>query len=99
MKPLVLTGWLMPEFTEPEFADLALSFFFRFGWGPLPSPDELATYLGPGTQMSHPGITGRTLRPGGTGAETGAAGMPAWPNSVSNTKPSNYGSTCGRVRN
>ena len=49
MKPLVLTGWLMPEFTEPEFADLALSFFFRFGWGPLPSPDELATYLGPAT--------------------------------------------------
>ncbi|MBR1247151.1 hypothetical protein JQ609_09420 [Bradyrhizobium sp. AUGA SZCCT0169] len=49
MKSLILTGWLSPEFTEPEFADLALSFFFRFGWGPLPSPDELATYLGPRT--------------------------------------------------
>ena len=49
MKRLILTGWLMREFTNSEFADLALSFFFRFGWGPLPPPDELATYLGPRT--------------------------------------------------
>jgi hypothetical protein len=49
MKPLILTGWLVPEFTKPEFADLAVDFFFRFGWGELPSPDELATYLGPRT--------------------------------------------------
>jgi hypothetical protein len=49
MKPLILTGRPTPEFTETEFADIALNFFFRFGWGPLPSPDELATYLGPGT--------------------------------------------------
>jgi hypothetical protein len=49
MKPLILTGWSIPEFNEPEFADLAVEFFFRFGWGELPSPDELATYLGPRT--------------------------------------------------
>jgi len=49
MKPLILTGWSIPEFDEPEFADLTVNFIFRFGWGPLPSPDELATYLGPGT--------------------------------------------------
>jgi hypothetical protein len=49
MKPLILTGWSIPEFTNSEFADLAVNFFFRFGWGPLPSPAELATYLGPGT--------------------------------------------------
>jgi hypothetical protein len=49
MKSLILTGWLMPEFTEPKFADLAVNFFFRFGWGPLPSPDDFATYLGPRT--------------------------------------------------
>jgi hypothetical protein len=49
MKPLILTGWSIPEFNEPEFADLTVNFIFRFGWGPLPSPDELATYLGPGT--------------------------------------------------
>jgi hypothetical protein len=49
MKPLILTSWLVREFTESEFADLAVSFFFRFGWGQLPSPDELRAYLGPHT--------------------------------------------------
>jgi hypothetical protein len=49
MKPLILTGWSIPEFNEPEFADLAVEFVFRFDWGELPSRDELATYLGPGT--------------------------------------------------
>ena len=49
MKPLILTGCSVPEFDEPEFADLTVNFIFRFGWGPLPSRDELATYLGPGT--------------------------------------------------
>jgi hypothetical protein len=55
MRPLILTGWLLPEFTKSEFADLAVDFFFRFGWGPLPSPDELATYLGPRTPDLAPG--------------------------------------------
>jgi hypothetical protein len=49
MKRLILTGWLMREFIKSEFADLAVDFFFRFGWGPLPPPDELAAYLGPRT--------------------------------------------------
>ena len=47
MKRLILTSCLMPEFTKSDFADLAVDFFFRFVWGPLPSPDELATYLVP----------------------------------------------------
>ena len=55
MKPLILTARLAPEFTESEFADLAVDFFFRFGWGSLPSPDELATYLGPYTPDVQPG--------------------------------------------
>jgi hypothetical protein len=55
MKPLILTGRLAPEFTKSEFADLAVDFFFRFGWGSLPSPDELATYLGPYTPDVQPG--------------------------------------------
>lgn len=49
MKPLILTDQPTREFTDPEFADLTVCFIFRFGWGPLPSTDELATYLGPGT--------------------------------------------------
>ena len=55
MKPLILTGWLAPDFTKSEFADLAVDFFFRFGWGSLPSPDELAIYLGPHTPDVQPG--------------------------------------------
>lgn len=55
MKPLILTGFSIREFTESDFADLAVDFFFRFIWGPLPSPDELAIYLGPRTSGPAPG--------------------------------------------
>jgi len=47
MKRLVLTGFSMPEFIKKDFADLEVHFFHRFIWGPLPSEDELAAYLGP----------------------------------------------------
>jgi hypothetical protein len=30
---LILTGWLIPDFTESGFADLAVVSFFRFVWG------------------------------------------------------------------
>jgi hypothetical protein len=33
MKPLILTGWLVPEFTKPEFADLAVDFFLSLRLG------------------------------------------------------------------
>jgi hypothetical protein len=49
MKRLILTSWLAREFVESDLADLAVYFPFRFVWGELPSPDELATYLGAGT--------------------------------------------------
>ncbi|MEH2625806.1 hypothetical protein V1292_003861 [Bradyrhizobium sp. AZCC 1719] len=50
MKPLILTGWLLPDFLKNDFADLALDLaFFDFIWGPQPSPDELAAHLGPRT--------------------------------------------------
>ncbi|SDR88547.1 hypothetical protein [Bradyrhizobium canariense] len=49
MKPLVLTGWPIPGFIEADLGDLAVNFFFRFVWGQLPSPDELAAYFGPRT--------------------------------------------------
>jgi hypothetical protein len=47
MKPLVLTGWLMSDFIKSDFADLAVTFFHRFVWGPLPPAAELRAYLGP----------------------------------------------------
>jgi hypothetical protein len=46
MKPLILTGWYTSEFTRLGLADLVVNFPVRFVWGPLPSPDELAGYLG-----------------------------------------------------
>jgi hypothetical protein len=46
VKPLVLTGWLIPDFIKSDFADLAVQFPFHFVWGQLPSPDELAFHLG-----------------------------------------------------
>jgi hypothetical protein len=49
MKPLILTGWLLQDFIESGTADLAISPYFRFVWGQLPSVDELAAYLGPRT--------------------------------------------------
>jgi hypothetical protein len=48
MKPLVLTGWMTPEFMKDGFADNVLNLaFFRFIWGPQPSLDTVASYLGP----------------------------------------------------
>jgi hypothetical protein len=47
MKPLILTGWLLPDFMRPNVADLAVFLYFKFAWGPLPSADELAAYFDP----------------------------------------------------
>jgi hypothetical protein len=59
MKRLILAGCPIPEFTKSDFADLAVDFFFRFVWGELPSPDELATYLGARTPRSIAGGAAR----------------------------------------
>jgi hypothetical protein len=55
MTRLILTGSLIPEFIKPDFADLAVIFSFRFVWGPLPSSDEVAAYLGPRAPDHAPG--------------------------------------------
>lgn len=48
MKPLILTGHMMREFMEDGLADIAIDpAFFRFVWGPQPSPDQIESYLGP----------------------------------------------------
>lgn len=59
MAPLILTSSSGACLMDSGLADLVVSFSFRFVWGPLPSPDELATYLaarsdkhGPGTHWS-----------------------------------------------
>ena len=59
MTPLILTSMAGSSLMLSGLADLVLPISFRFVWGPLPSPDELATYLatrsdkhGPGTHWS-----------------------------------------------
>ncbi|MDE2330156.1 MAG: hypothetical protein KGK16_05170 [Bradyrhizobium sp.] len=54
MKPLILTCFLIPEFLQPNLADIAIFPYFEFVGEPLPSPDELAAYLGSRTSSGGP---------------------------------------------
>lgn len=55
MKPLILTSESGTQFMRSDLADLAIGFCFRFVWGPLPSPEELATYLAARSDKHGPG--------------------------------------------
>src|ERR1700692_4625027 len=59
MTRLILTGESGTSLFRSGRADVVIPFSFRFVWGPLPSPGELATYVatrsdehGPGTHWS-----------------------------------------------
>jgi hypothetical protein len=45
MTRLILTSLSGADLIRSDLADVVVFFPFRFVWGPLPSPDELATYL------------------------------------------------------
>jgi hypothetical protein len=45
MTRLILTSPSGLGLERSDLADIVIPFSFRFVWGPLPSPDELATYL------------------------------------------------------
>ena len=85
---------------EHGLADLVLDLaFFDFVWGPQPSSDQLADIwaLAPIiTSGSREPDIGRTGNANDASAESIA--IEAWLNFASNTKPSSYGSTCGRTR-
>ena len=55
MTRLILTSESGTPFTHSDFADLAIIFTYRFVWGPLPSPDELASYLAARSDRHAPG--------------------------------------------
>jgi hypothetical protein len=68
MTRLILTSQSGLNLMQSGLADVVVPFTFRFVWGPLPSPDELATYLaarsdqhGPGSHWSD--YVGRCLKP------------------------------------
>ncbi len=46
MKRLILAGWSGASLERLDFAEVVITFTFRFVSGPLPSPDELAAYVG-----------------------------------------------------
>ena len=45
MTRLILTSRSGAGLMLLDLADIVIFFSFRFVWGPLPSPDELATYV------------------------------------------------------
>src|ERR1700730_13196599 len=55
MTRLILTGESGSSLMHSDLADIAIVFPFRFVSGPLPSPDELATYLAAGSDKHGPG--------------------------------------------
>ena len=99
MKPLVLTGWLIHEFIDTNFADLAVHFPFRFVWGQLPSQDELAAYLGPGTPDHGPGSHWSDFAFRWDRSKSRDDRDLGWSSSVNAMKPSNCGSTRVRMLN
>jgi hypothetical protein len=55
MKRLILTGQSSVNLILTDLADLVIFFPVRFVGGPLPSPDELASYLGARSDDPRPG--------------------------------------------
>ena len=51
----ILTGESGVSLERSDLADVVIPFFFRFVRGPLPSPDELATYLAARSDNHAPG--------------------------------------------
>jgi hypothetical protein len=47
MKPLILTSSSGFTLSRTGLADVVIPFSFKFEWGQLPSPNELAAFLGP----------------------------------------------------
>jgi hypothetical protein len=55
MTRLILTSSAGSSLIREDFADAVVFFTFRFVWGPLPSPDELAAYLATPRDQRAPG--------------------------------------------
>jgi hypothetical protein len=55
MKRLIFTSLSGFELERSGLADIVIPFVFRFVWGPLPSPDKLATYVARRSDKHGPG--------------------------------------------
>jgi hypothetical protein len=45
MKRLILTGWAGASLEKTGLADVTVFFMFKFGWGELPTPQKLTSFL------------------------------------------------------
>jgi hypothetical protein len=88
MKPLVLTCFLLKDFTQPNVADLAVFIYFQFAWGPLPSTDELAAYFDPLPPDDDPRSDAHwsDFASRWNQRKTEATEISPWPNSASSTR-------------
>jgi hypothetical protein len=55
MTRLILTSLSGLDLARSDLADVVIFFSFRLVWGPLPSPDELATYVAARSDKHAPG--------------------------------------------
>jgi hypothetical protein len=55
MKRLILTSSFGLDLMGSGLAEVGIPFVFRFVWGPLPSPDELAAYVAARSETHRPG--------------------------------------------
>jgi hypothetical protein len=55
MKRLILTSTPSLDLVNSGLAEVVIYFTFRFVWGPLPSPDELAAYVAARSETHGPG--------------------------------------------
>jgi hypothetical protein len=55
MKRLILTSSSGVDLMRSGLAEVVIPFIFRFVWGPLPSPDELAAYVAARSDKHGPG--------------------------------------------
>ena len=90
MKRLILTNSSGLDLMHSGLAEVVIPFVFRFVWGPLPSPDELAAYVAARSRHTVRGHTGRTLSVAVLRTPK-LASISRWSSSAKLTRLSNYG--------
>jgi len=83
MRRLVLTSSSGADLAKSELAEIVVFFFFRFAWGPLPSPEHFAAYFG---------ARSGTLRPGDHWSDWGVV----WPRAFKDRRNLPFADFCER---
>jgi hypothetical protein len=81
MRRLILTSSSGSDLAKSGLAEIVILFFFRFGWGPLPSPERFAIYFAARSDK---------LRPGDHWSDWGIR----WPRATKNRKDLSFADFC-----